>query len=320
MLTQVFQQRSGKHESAARASTWNGADLATTKGLQLLLEQIRVLNPEHVWISPPDSAFSPMQRATQRNPQQVKELRLKREQAISMYHNVREAMKVCTQQGIHCTMELSERSEAWRLPVMQEIQHDLGYHVSVTKGCSVGLSDGQGRLLQKGWRLVTSHRRLADCMHKRCMCPTSYTHAKTEGASMKQTARYTQEFARLVYQALQEELSFYGLLQECEGLSSPPEVFGRGDLCTCEDAFLEKHQLMCGSCLLGRDVVPWATEDPETAAAFQAHLTQAHFNQAPQAPSELEARKIRQGPQVNLHSLEASLGTHAPRPPTTCLS
>ena len=310
----MFQQRSGKHESAARASTWNGADLATTSGLQLLLEQIRVLNPEHVWISPPDSAFSPLQRANQRNPQQVKELKHKREQAICLYHHVREVMRVCTQLGIHCTLELSEKSEAWRLPVMQEIQHDMGYHVSVTKGCSVGLSDAQGRLLQKGWRLVTSHRRLAECMHKRCMCPTSYVHAKAEGCDAKRTSRYTSEFARLVYQALQEELSFYGVLQECEGLSQLPESFGRGELCTCEDAFLEKHQLICGSCLLGRDVVPGALEEPDGAAAFQAHLTQqAHLTRIPEAPSELEARRICQQPNVDLKSLEEYLQEYAPR-------
>ena len=44
-------------ESAARTSE---ADLATTKALQLLLEQVRVLNPEH-WLSPSDNAFSPLQ-------------------------------------------------------------------------------------------------------------------------------------------------------------------------------------------------------------------------------------------------------------------
>ena len=59
-------------------------------------------------------------------------------------------MKVCTQLGIHCTVELSERSEAWRLPVFQELQYGLGYFVAVTKGCSVGLKGKQGNLVQKG--------------------------------------------------------------------------------------------------------------------------------------------------------------------------
>ena len=51
-------------------------------------------------------------------------------------------MIVCTQLGIHCTVELSERSEACRLPVCLELQYELGYHVAVTKG--VGLLGSQG--------------------------------------------------------------------------------------------------------------------------------------------------------------------------------
>ena len=57
ILAKKFQPRSGNPESAARTSE---ADLATTKALQLLLEQVRVLNPEH-WLSPSDNAFSPLQ-------------------------------------------------------------------------------------------------------------------------------------------------------------------------------------------------------------------------------------------------------------------
>ena len=140
------------------------------------------------------------------------------------------------------------------------------------------------------------------------MCPTNYRHDRCEGATTQGSARYTEEFARLVYQAFQEEFSFYGLLQECEGSSSIPEAFGRGELCTCEDSFLERHQLQCGSCLLGRDVVPGTEVFPAESAAEQAHLTNI-----PTAPSELEARRLCRLPQTNLKHLEAYLKEHAPR-------
>ena len=110
-------------------------------------------------------------------------------------------------------------------------------------------------------------------MQKGCMCPTNYRHDRCEGATTQGSARYTEEFARLVYQAFQEEFSFYGLLQECEGSSSIQRPSVEESCVLVRIPFLERHQLQCGSCLLGRDVVPGTEVFPAESAAEQAHLT-----------------------------------------------
>ena len=90
VLSSTFQAKLGNEESAIRCSVWNGADLSKPLGLQLVLEQIRCLNPLHVWLSPPCGPYSPMQHTNQRTPDQKHELYLKRQEAIKIYHSVRE--------------------------------------------------------------------------------------------------------------------------------------------------------------------------------------------------------------------------------------
>ncbi|CAE7632776.1 RE1 [Symbiodinium sp. CCMP2592] len=293
MLTQVFQKKGSDVDAASRCCVWHGcalSDMRTTHGLQLAVEQIRGLNPKHVWITVPGSPYSPMQRANQRDSQQVRELREKREEAIATYHAAREIMRVCLHMGIHCTVEMSENSEAWRLPVFQELQHGMGLSVATVKGCAVGLQGRQGKLLMKGWRLVTTHQRLAFVMHKPCRCDPSYVHEKGNGSAGRESIQHTPEFARLVHQALQEEFGFSGIVKECQGASSLPEGFGQGEICGCGDAYLQKHSLHCGNCLLTRDAVPFyedqntrdpeqpktSTQDQRTDGTSTALLAQSH--------------------------------------------
>ena len=311
ILSRTFQEKLGCEDCAVRCSFWNGADLTKPLGLQLVLEQIRSLNPLHVWMSPPCGPYSPMQHTNQRTPEQRSELHAKRQEAIKIYHSVREIMRVCVHLGIHCTVEMSERCEAWRLPVFQELQHTMDLKVAVVKGCAVGLKGRNNRLVQKGWRLVTTHQRLAQVMHKPCRCTTNYEHDKCEGAVATASALYTPEFARLVFQSLQEEFSFCGVVQECRGEGNLMEAFGRGEICACGDAFLQKAGFQCGNCLLGRDAVPHceSTTDASevaTAAAFETHLTPP-----PNVPGETEARELRNKAQISYVQLEKYLEQHA---------
>ena len=311
VLSRTFQDKLGCEDCAVRCSFWNGADLTKPVGLQLVLEQIRSLNPLHVWLSPPCGPYSPMQHTNQRTAEQRAELQVKRQEAIKIYHSVREIVRVCVHLGIHCTVEMSERCEAWRLPVFQELAHQMGLQVAVVKGCSVGLKGRNDRLVQKGWKLVTTHKRLAQTMHKTCRCPTNYEHDKCEGEVATRSALYTSEFARLVFQALQEELSFWGVVQECRGESEVSEDFGRGEVCACGDAFLQKSGFQCGNCLLGRDATPHfeSAENGvpyDVPAAFETHLTPP-----PTAPGETEAQELRKQPKMSYPQLETYLEKHA---------
>ena len=219
VLSETFIARTGRSDSASRCSLWSGHDLSRPEGLAMTLEQIRVLRPKMVWISPPCGPYSPMQNVNQRNSAQIRDLQAKREVAKRIYESTREIVKTCLQMGTHVTVQVSEKSEAWRLLVFQDLRYHMGLFSCVVKGCAVGLKGQEGLLMQKGWRLVTSHQRLSEMLAKPCRCPANYKHAKCEGKNAVQSARYTREFARLVYEALSREGSFTRVVQECSGRS-----------------------------------------------------------------------------------------------------
>ena len=257
LLTQTFHNRTGRSDSACRCSLWCGHDLSTPGGLSVVLEQIRVLKPRNVWLAPPCGPFSPLQNINQRTPAQLQDLKAKRANATRIYESTLEIVKVCIQLGIHVAVELSERSEAWRLPVLQKLRLHMGLHTAVTKGCSVGLRGQGGQLMQKGWRVVTTHARLADMLHKPCRCPSNYQHAKCEGADARNSSRYTPEFCRLVFEAFRKEGNFREVVQECSGESCLHSEFGYGLRCTCGELH---RQEVCGSCM----VQGTQTEETET--------------------------------------------------------
>ena len=294
ILSKTFQARTGRPDCVSRCSLWCGHDLSTPEGLSTILEQLRTLKPRHVWISPPSGAFSPLQNINQRTPGQIQDLKAKRAHATKLYEGTLEIVKVCLQLGLHVTVEMSERSEAWRLPVMQRIRLHMGLHTCVMKGCTVGLRGKDNMLMQKGWRLVTSHARLSEKLHKPCRCPTNYQHAKCEGRDTKATGRYTKEFGRLVYEALSKEGEASGIIQECVGHSVLSEGFGLGLQCTCQ----ESHQkTQCGSCLV---------QEREEEEKGQAFLSQ---NQREQL--EQEALKLRtQSQRPQLENLQSLLESH----------
>ena len=135
-------------------------------------------------------------------------------------------------------------------------------HTAVTKGCSVGLKGQSGALLQKGWRIVTTHVRLAEMLHKPCRCHTSYKHGKCEGSNATLSARYTPEYARLVVEALSREGDFQRVVEECSGRSELPSGFGLGLMCTCQGG---GSGTGCGSCLLGEVSAGMLCPEPATA-------------------------------------------------------
>ena len=60
------------------------------------------------------------------------------------------------------------------------------------------------------------------------------------------------EYARLVAQALTQELTTISVHRECHGESVLPSLFGEGETCTCQDDFLKPSGAKCGWCLQGQ--------------------------------------------------------------------
>ena len=209
----------------------------------------------------------------------------------------------------NCAWEMAERSDAWRLPVLQELQRRYQPHVAVCHGCRVELRDQTGKKkLRKGWRIISSHEGLCQALQLPCKCPREYQHGKCEGEAASRSAKYTPDFARRVTQALMFELGPQQVIQECQGRTKLPEVFGEELTCDCHQA---KEAGSCGKCLLGDRVIQigqdsgcsenpkpeaeqaWETQDlvpePETEEAMSCAAQQVQ--EAEQQAKEL----LRQG-------------------------
>ena len=299
LLTHTFQERAGRSDAACRSSLWCGHDLSKPEGLNLVLEQIYTLRPKHVWISPPCGPYSPLQNTNQRSPAQIQELKAKRLVANRIYESTMMIVKTCVQLGIHVSVELAERCEAWRLPIFQKLRFDMGLCTGVCKGCAVGLRSTDGQLMQKGWRIVTSHRRLSEVLHKPCMCPTNYKHGRCEGKNATSSGHYTKEFARLVYEGLSREGNFSQIVSECSGRSELPEGFGLGLSCLCQGNTGE-----CGACSLqdlehdgNQEVSKTEMSDPKQDSTLnqqaQNHLNQDHAHKLDNLHELLKAHPLK---------------------------
>ena len=160
-------------------------------------------------------------------------------------------LHVCVQKGIHVTLELAERCQAWRLPLFQNLQTKYSLYATVTKGCRVGLrSKKDGQLMQKGWRIVTSCKRLADVMDLPCRCSRHYKHGRCEGSAAKDSELYTPEFTRRACKVITQELDHAAVISEAQGRSALPPQFGEGIRCMCSDVSLPKREQLCGRCLM----------------------------------------------------------------------
>ncbi|CAE7273716.1 RE1 [Symbiodinium sp. CCMP2592] len=272
LLTTAVQDQTGCSEAARRFSTWNGADLGSSEGIKYILGLIGTERPSVVWMATPCGPFSPWQHANCRTTEQREELQQKRKQVQKVYVGASVVYSYCMQLGIHCVWEMSEKSDAWRLPILQRLQRKFQPHVAVTHGCQVDLRGRKdGRLSKKGWRIVTSHARLAERMQRTCKCVKAYQHAKCEGEDTSGSARYTKQYAQLAAQSLVLELNHVTVHQECQGQSQLPDSFGEGLTCQCE-GMTGDERVPCGWCLQG-------SPSDRQASGFQG-------NPKPEAPQE----------------------------------
>ena len=145
------------------------------------------------------------------------ELRRKREHVTKIYKGALGVFEAAVRQGSHATLELSERCQAWRFPLFQDFIRRLELHTAVVKGCSVNLRDQGGRLMSKGWRIVTTCPELARQLTLPCKCDPSYKHGVCEGEAAKRSAMYTKELAKRVVRGMSRELRAQGVLRECQG-------------------------------------------------------------------------------------------------------
>ena len=250
-LTHAVQTLAGYPEAAVRASHWNNHDLSTGAGVKLLRRTIDELKPPHVWISPECGPYSPMQNLNARTEQQRHALEQKRRDALKQYVGASCVFQYGIQQGCHVSWEWSQKCQAWRLPLMQDLIRKYQPWISVVNGCQVNLRNAQGELLHKGWKVMTTHQRLARVLDLPCRCSRHQTHAKCEGSMTHVTAYYTPEMAKRIAQAVYTELTLGMIQEELQGRSHLPESFGHGSGCVCESLKCHGCTQACGACMEG---------------------------------------------------------------------
>ena len=252
LLVASVQNLTGRADSASRCASWNKCDLSEPEGLKLILQRIELERPRHVWLSPPSASYSPVQNANQGSQAQRETLREKRRSELKMFISAAVVLHACIQLGIHVTWSWPEHSNAWRLPFMQNLLQKYGLHVAVCKGCRVNARHADSQLLlQKGWRLATTCKRLAEVMQLPCRCDPAYQHGRCLGTEANRTREHTPEFAKRVAQVLLQELSHQGVLEECKGNSGLPESFGIGLQCMCEHTTTKDQHVRCAACVQG---------------------------------------------------------------------
>ena len=252
LLSTAVQKAAGLESAATRCSLFNACDMGTSRGVKLVLERIQVEKPQHVWMSPPCGPYSPIQNLNQRSGEQFERLQQKRLEARRIYVGCSIVFHYCVPEGIHVTWEMSERCLAWRLPLLHQLKRRYELYESVTQGCAVNLREKpKGRFLKKGWRIVTTHARLAKALHLPCRCPKEYIHARCEGSQTKKTGLYTPEYVKRAAKYILEELDFEEVQQESRGHTRLCEGFGIGRACVCPELQIPNlPTVACACCQL----------------------------------------------------------------------
>ena len=248
VLTNMMHEISGQSGSAQRLSIWNGYDLTTNSGLKSILDKIDSLKPEHVWLSPDCGPYSIMQNVNQRSPEQCEALAEKRRDALKQYTACAVIFRYCYQRGIHCTWELSQTCQAWRLPVLQKLSVMTGVQFAIVRGCQVGLKNDKGDPIQKGWKLMTTHELMSQRMSLPCRCGPGVTHVPCQGSITKKTAFYTRAFARRVCESILQRGDPKMLPGELNGSVLFGDEFGLGTTCVCDVGKQHDAGLTCGHC------------------------------------------------------------------------
>ena len=88
----------------------------------------------------------PSQRLSKIQPQQAKAIEEKQAKAVQQYTGAIQVLEVARSQWTQVHWDMSGRSDAWRLPVIQGVLQKLHLGRVTTHGCCVGLRAADGKL------------------------------------------------------------------------------------------------------------------------------------------------------------------------------
>ena len=135
---------------------------------------------------------------------------------------------------------------------MQNMYKRLVPFFAVVHGCRVNMRcTNTQTLISKAWKVMSTHKKMAENLNLPCHCPKGYQHGRCEGGQAGRTAYYTQEFANRVSQALLIEHTHETLQDELQGQTTCPPGFNEGHHCVCEQIKKHDARIPCGTCQMG---------------------------------------------------------------------
>jgi hypothetical protein len=95
----------------------------------------------------------------------------------------------------HVCFERPKNNFGWRLDIVRSLR-ELLPHEACFDGCSYGLTDQNGELLRKPWRVVSTLPEIEAALSQ--TCGHDHPHCVTHGTSAKASAYYTHAIANAV--------------------------------------------------------------------------------------------------------------------------
>ena len=190
-------------------SEWNGGNLETPEGIDLILKKIKRSRPLKLWISCECSPFCPLQRLNRRTPEHRLNLSQKQDRAITQYQGAIQVAEFAFKLGVDELFELSQRCEAWNLPCIEQYLQKNELEKVSTAGCK---TRDQTKLLRKAWTVATKNTLFLQRMNLQCQ--QNHAKGRCEAGETSHTARYTTAFARRVVDCFCESEGWGHIVQE----------------------------------------------------------------------------------------------------------
>ena len=251
-LTETLREMTGKEQSAVNTHHWSCEELSGDAGVRRMRERLESESPQHVWFSPACEAFSPSQHVHQKTDQQQKELGERRRELVKQFVGMSCIVHLAIQQGIHVSVEMPAKNDAWRLPVLQSLRNKYQLMFVTAQGCMLNQHNSQGLPTRQGWSVLTTHQRLARMCDLPCRCGRHVAHGKPEVQATMEVQRCPKELAHRICHAIQQEGSHHEVVEECSGKTQLMESFGEGEFCACMDVSLPFQSRKCAMCVSSR--------------------------------------------------------------------
>ena len=185
---------------------WDFSVKATRQKFKKLLQTEK---PHFVWMAPPCTKWSPMQRINVKNEMEAEQLKNVRDvEEQSHLSLVADSFEECKVNEAGAAMEHPDPAESWRTSTMEAMK---GYFEAVVDRCRTGLvymRDGEvlGKV-RKRTRIRTLSLRLAMAMDLPCQCfPQQHVQMIGKSGALKEMQNYEKGFVKRAATAIYADM------------------------------------------------------------------------------------------------------------------